>query len=264
MMLMAKCKSCIHLLLLSFILAAAANAWAAAKEETQNPEPWSASEYPGGDCSGFLARNKISNPKDCSITEYGELGKVNDQTYRYILYCIIPGYSSEDAKCGDDSFSARYHRSRGLAIYQEELSSKSIKRWLERVDPEIGTVLYSKPLIIENSFGRLFYIPIQVDGTSGGNTSEYFIQNRAAGEWEALDGEGWTKALLKRLPSGLGIWKGIWPDLKTMTAKAGLYREHDANCCPSGGTAFIELGIKQNRFVLKSIRFEKSSVASPK
>jgi hypothetical protein len=42
-----------------------------------------------------------------------------------------------------------------------------------------------------------------------------------------------------------------------MTVSAGLYRDGDANCCPTGGTAFIELTIKDDQLKIKSLEFNK-------
>ncbi|MFN7992580.1 MAG: hypothetical protein U0Q18_03220 [Bryobacteraceae bacterium] len=41
-----------------------------------------------------------------------------------------------------------------------------------------------------------------------------------------------------------------------MPAEAGLYREGDANCCPTGGTARTQLAIRSNRFEIESITID--------
>jgi hypothetical protein len=120
-------------------------------------------------CSDFLKRNVIGEISDCGISDIGDFGKVDDHTYYYILYCIIPTYSPADEKCGDDSFSGRHYNSRGLAIHRDK------KLYIERTSSDIGLYIYEKPLIVKNSFGTLMHIPIQLDGTGVGNESEYYI-----------------------------------------------------------------------------------------
>jgi hypothetical protein len=50
------------------------------------------------------------------------------------------------------------------------------------------------------------------------------------------------------------IWKSVWPDFRKMTAETGLYRNGDANCCPTGGRALIALKVEQNRLVATDIK----------
>jgi hypothetical protein len=206
-------------------------------------------------CEDFLKRNGIGDIRDCAVSESGLFGELRGVKYRYVLYCIIPAYSEGEDKCGGDSFTAQYHRQRGMAVYADN-SSEENRLLMERVDPEIGVVLYEKPEIISNASGTFLYLPIRVDGTGAGNISEYYLWNEKTNGWDLIESEYWIKDLRQRLPDGLSIWKGIWPDLKTMSAKAGLYREGDANCCPSGGTAFMDLSVEEGRFRLKSVDFE--------
>jgi hypothetical protein len=113
-------------------------------------------------------------------------------------------------------------------------------------------MVYSdKPEIIRNQFGTLLYLPIRVDGTGHMNESEYYV--RQNGKWERIDSESWRSDLGKRIPPGLELWKGVWPDLHTMRAEAMLYRSNDANCCPSGGIARIRFSIRAKKFVLQSV-----------
>jgi hypothetical protein len=69
-----------------------------------------------------------------------------------------------------------------------------------------------------------------------------------------VDTTHWEKDLVARLPAGLAVWKGIWPDYRRMQATTGLYRSKDANCCPTGGTADIRLRLEGNRLVLASLK----------
>jgi len=41
-----------------------------------------------------------------------------------------------------------------------------------------------------------------------------------------------------------------------MTAETGLYKPTDANCCPTGGRAKIELALENNKFILKKVVIE--------
>jgi hypothetical protein len=193
--------------------------------------------------------------RDCRVSEFGEFGAVNGQTYYYALYCLIPNYEPGKGQCGGDSFSARYHRQRGLAVFTQDRSSSDIRLLFERVTSDIGTLLYEKPQIVSSRDGTLLYLPIALDGTGHGNESEYYLREK--GEWEPIEAQEWLSDLQSRIPAGLGIWKGVWPKLDTMQAEAGLYREGDANCCPTGGTARIRLAIRSRQLVIDSVAFER-------
>jgi hypothetical protein len=144
-----------------------------------------------------------------------------------------------------------------LAIFVQDSrdpSSGTARLLFERVGSDIGQLYPQKPQVIMNSAGTILYMPIAGAGTGAENFSEYYL--RGANEWEPIEAEAWVADLRKRIPAGLGIWKGIWPNPQTMRAEAGLYREGDANCCPSGGTARIQLAIRSRRLVLDSVDFE--------
>ncbi len=200
--------------------------------------------------------NGIAEYNECNVSEFGEFGAVDGHTYYFALYCLMPNWRTAVGKCGDDSFTARYHRGRALAVFSRNPSNGNVQLVFERAEPEIGVVLYSRPEIIQNPAGTLLILPITVDGTGNGNVSEYYM--RDSGRWEQIETEAWLSDLGNRLPAGLRIAKGVWPDLRTMRAGAGLYRAGDANCCPTGGTARIRLAIRGMRLVIESLVVEEA------
>ena len=113
------------------------------------------------------------NYRECRVSEFGEFGAVGGQVYYYAIYCLMPTETTDNGTCGDDSFSARYHRARGLAVFARDPAGENARLMFDRADIEIGTVYYLKPAIIQNAAGALLHLPIAVDGTSGGNLSEY-------------------------------------------------------------------------------------------
>jgi len=211
-----------------------------------------------GECIEFTEVKRGSGPsdfRDCRVSAFGELGVVDGETYYYATYCLIPNYTTEKGECGDDSFIARYHRARGLAVFARDPSGEHARLVFERVSPEIGTVYSETPEIIQHAAGTLLYLPIAIDGTGAGNASEYYL--RGTGEWLPIEASAWLADLGTRIPAGLQIWKGVWPDLHTMRATAGLYRADDANCCPTGGTARIRLAIRSRQLVIDSVVIER-------
>ena len=209
-------------------------------------------------CPEFTEVKRGDEPgdlRDCFVSESGEFGSTDGQTYYYTLYCLIPNYASDNGRCNDGSFNASYHRQRGLAIFVRDASSSGARLLFERVAGQIGALYYEQPQIIRAAAGTLLYLPVAADGTGHINESEYFLRDR--GEWVPVEAEKWLDDLRRRIPAGLEIWKGVWPNLQTMNAVAGLYRSGDANCCPTGGKARIGLAIRSRHLVIESLVIEE-------
>lgn len=195
---------------------------------------------------------------ECSVTEFGVIGTVNSQTYYYSIYCLMPDYSIKEGGCTSGSFSAQYNKARAITVFVANGEAGKATLWREFAEPEIGLTWHDKPELIANSFGTILYLPIHVDGTGAGNISEYYLWDEKSRQWQKLDANSWLKDI--KIPPGLAINKGIWPDLKNMTAEAYLYRSGDANCCPTGGTAHIQLTIENSRFAVKSVTIDPKNL----
>jgi hypothetical protein len=192
-----------------------------------------------------------SDASDCRVSEFESLGIMGGRQYYYALYCLIPSYATKNGQCDSKSFNARYYRERALAIFVGEGAPGSARLWIERATADIGLFVYEKPAIVKNSIGTFLHVPIRVDGTGGGNESEYYLWD--GGQWRLLETKSWLEDLKKRVPPENELWHGVWPNLANMTAKTGLYRHGDANCCPTGGAAEVTLTVENDRFVIRSL-----------
>ena len=162
-------------------------------------------------CIEFTQVKRGDNPddiRDCRVSGFGEFGTVDEVHYYYALYCLIPNEAPDKGQCNDGSFNARYHRTRGLAIFIGDSSGVRVRLFLERVG-EIGTLQYDPLQIVRNATGIILYLPIAMDGTGHLNASEYFLWD--AGKWQPIEAQGWLKNLSQQMPTGLEIWKGVWP-----------------------------------------------------
>lgn len=192
-------------------------------------------------CEAFIKRNKINGIHDCAVSMTGTIGSVDGQAYDYALYMLDK------------------NADKGLSIFTHEAAGKQGKLLLDRFDEEGVVLFYMKPDMANHSFGTLLHVPIGEYGTGSFNESEYYLWSEKQKGWKLLDSTSWVDDLGKQLPAGLEIWKGVWPDIKTMTATTGLWRRDDANCCPSGGTAAVTLAVKDGRLVIKSLEIRKDA-----
>jgi hypothetical protein len=229
----------------------------------KSPNPPARREFPmavvAKQCIDFAAVKHGKEPGDlreCAVSEFGEFASMNGHRYYYALYCLIPNYADK-GRCGDGSFIGGFYAlHRGLAIFQQDpASSDKAQLLFERVNRDLGTKTYARPQLIRRTSETLLAIPITVDGSEHLNESEYFLWSGSA--WTPLESKKWLDDLERRIPSEFVIRNGIWPDLETLRAEAGLYAEDDAKCCPSGGLARIALAIRSGSIVLQSLTIEK-------
>jgi hypothetical protein len=111
-------------------------------------------------------------------------------------------------------------------------------------------VFYEPPRITQ---AGLIWVPGRIAGTGDGNADLLFAWDDAAARWNDIDLDSWRETLPAKLPRGFGIWKGVDYDFEGMGATSKLWRDQDANCCPSGGEAQLEFTIEGRRLVLRQV-----------
>lgn len=195
--------------------------------------------------------------RDCAVSSFGELGTVDGLSYYYATYCLMPVSAGD--RCDTLPADKAAYSQRGVMIFEGRAAGDRAAVLLERVSADIGLFRYDRdiPKIVTSTDRVLLYLPIALDGTGNGNASEYYL--RRDGQWERIDSESWLADLQRQLPSWLDLWKGVWPDVQTLKADAALYRPDDHDCCPTGGTVHIQLGIRDRRFVVESMTTDLSA-----
>jgi hypothetical protein len=100
--------------------------------------------------------------------------------------------------------------------------------------------------------------PTRMSGTGNSNTSNYY---RIEGETFVRLQANLEKELSRRLPKGMAVWKGIWPDFNSMRFIRPLWKRGDGNCCPSAGVAVGEVQFTPTALEIKSVRIFKGEAA---
>jgi hypothetical protein len=119
----------------------------------------------------------------------------------------------------------------------------------------------------------LLHIAGYMPGTGAGNADRLYqwgdLGHAVYREgWKPIDMDSWLDTIGDKLPAGLGIWKGVdysFADLwsGTLVARTWLWRDDDANCCPSGGQAEISLAIADEALVATDVRYLPPEPATP-
>lgn len=116
------------------------------------------------------------------------------------------------------------------------------------------------PRVFRGGMGATLHLPCHQYGTGNINFESLYAWRRGA--WQELDIESWVFDLRQRLPRGLEVWKGIFPNYQALTARTPLWRPGDANCCATGGRADIALRWQGDRLVLRDLRVTRGEAAA--
>lgn len=174
----------------------------------------------------------------CTVKTFGDVGAVDGRAFLYAIYAIATtreGVATETR-----------------AVVFERRSDGKLRL---RLAPDGDNVTFGKPEILRTGSRTLLHIPGSESGTGNFNHEALYLWRD--GRWTDVDTDSWPKTLEKRLPAGLGAWKGIFPNYKTLTAFTPLWRKGDSNACPTGGTADIGLAWSQDAIILSSVTIHK-------
>lgn len=124
--------------------------------------------------------------------------------------------------------------------------------WLPVAAAASDHASFSAPKVVASPAGALLLIPGKTDDAEPQDASALY--RIAGGTLEDIDNRSWLKTLSARLPDGLGLAPGIFPDYATMRAVATITRS-ESTCCPTGGQAAITLAIDNDHVVVTDVTF---------
>jgi hypothetical protein len=93
-----------------------------------------------------------------------------------------------------------------------------------------------------------------IPGTGSYYYEDYFWFSSAGAE--RIDIEKITGAAQSVLPNGNGVWQGGGLDMTAQRYFMPVWKEGDANCCPSGGTVEIRFRLQDGRVVVTSKHYD--------
>jgi len=192
------------------------------------------------------------------VSEFREFGRGGTETRTTTPPTVsFRATRPRKGQCGDDSFIARYHQARGLAVFVRNPSSENARLLFERVDPEIARSISRSRRLFTIPPGRSSTFLSRSTETGHGNESEYYLRGNRKNGCRSKPQRGlpnWRDGFRP----GLGFGRESGRICATMQAEAGLYRPDDANCCPTGGIARIRLAIRSRQLVIDSVVIDKA------
>ncbi|HUS55773.1 MAG TPA: hypothetical protein VMY41_17415 [Thermohalobaculum sp.] len=196
-------------------------------------------------CPAALASTLASENPVCEFLSQGELHSVlgnSDVAYR--LYRWVPTRGDAPSILYDSApyFNTAVTLTLAGTPGQEPFWSA---HYLQ------GVAWFETPhLAHHRKYGEFLVVPGRYFGT-GSLTEDYVFMPNHARSWTQIrsaafdpdTGRGWLEGLKSYLPPGHGIWKGLGVDYTTLTGTTTVWRDTDANCCPSGGELWFRLQI---------------------
>ena len=173
----------------------------------------------------------------CKVTAFGPIGTLSGRSFAYAAYEYrLPTGTLMDMR----------------AIVFERAGAE---RWRPLFAPINDGGLFETPTMIRTRAGVLLHIPGHESGTGNFNRERLYVWR---GAWKEIDTTSWLKDLERRLPKGLGAWKGIYPDYARLRAAMPFWRQGDSNAEPTGGSAVIRLALRADKIVLKSVALRRA------
>lgn len=97
----------------------------------------------------------------------------------------------------------------------------------------------------------------RISGTAAEEIESYFVLDESQGVPINVPFDEVIRTRLRTLlPAGKGVWKGGGFDVGTLRFTKDVWKNGDANCCPTAGTVTIQLALKDNRPVVVSAKYK--------
>ncbi len=120
----------------------------------------------------------------------------------------------------------------------------------------------STPLLIDDGEKLMLHMPARTAGTGEGNADTLYLLR--ADDWANIGMNGWKEELRARLPKGLGLWKGVEYSLYGISSSFSLWRDSDANCCPTAGDAYASFKIVDDRLSIDTLEINPAAAVQVK
>ncbi len=183
-----------------------------------------------------LERSCIGNAlRNCRVTAAGMV--VSEERGSRVLFQIQYGFTETDGLRA------------GIVLMSETRGGWRLLGW------SFEGVTFEAPRLVEGDGEGLL---LHVQGRSGGSGSanaDLLYRLRPEG-WIEIETESWWDILPSRLPPGLDVWQGVTYDFEQMAAPTPLWREADANCCPTGGRARLGFRMEGRSLALTEVSLD--------
>lgn len=119
---------------------------------------------------------------------------------------------------------------------------------------------FQSPIYEDTRNGRFLTIPKESGGNSGCNENKiYRFEN---GVWQKIEKRNLEESFKSYLPDSLSVWNCVYFSYDSLLVRTKIWRKDDAHCCPTGGSAWIKLGIKNHTFVVENFKYNPKTISN--
>lgn len=169
----------------------------------------------------------------CRVTRGRWVGTINYIDLYQAQYCL----GGDTGTCDQ----------RALVIFGNRAYMPEAKALLVRVDT--ATTEYEDPLIVISGDERI--MSLSAHDATGAMSKNYYLWR--TDHWIPMEAQDWQHGLSGKLPADTSVRQSASPDLETMHARVNLFHPDDADCCPTGGLADVELELKKEQFAVRQV-----------
>jgi hypothetical protein len=195
------------------------------------------------DVKSRCAPTLVKASEACEVGDFGPVGTVADHDFSWARYDFRPA--------PDD---ALHPLPWSRVVIFERLAAATLRPIL--ISGDDAAFAYDKPKILRAGGRVVLHVAAYESGT--GNFNRELLYAWVDNGWRDVDVTGWLDELKHRLPKGLGVLKGVYPDYARMTAETPVWREQDGPPCPEGGRAHVDLQWRGDRIAVGSLRLDKA------
>lgn len=172
---------------------------------------------------------------NCHVTRGRWFATIDFLDLHQAQYCLGKNTNSCDQKA--------------LVIFANRAYTPDAKVLLIRIDE--GTMEYDDPLVVISDNENV--MSVSSHNAAGVVVKNYYLWR--TDHWLPIEAQGWLPGVSAFLPVGTSVRSSpALPDLETMSARVSVFREADADCCPSGGMASVALGLAKEQFMVKQVK----------
>jgi hypothetical protein len=168
----------------------------------------------------------------CQVTRNGWFATIDNLDLYQTQYCL----GSKAGKC----------EQKALTLFSNIAYTPKAKLLLQRVDS--GATAYDDPMTVNTENGVIMTLAKRIGSVS--SSTYYYWQ---ANQWLPIEAQLWQRQVKRYFPKNVVLRAKPSLDIGSMRADAKLYRAGDADCCPSGGVAEIDLILSKGRFSVKNV-----------
>lgn len=187
----------------------------------------------------------------CTVKKFADLGLIEGKNYFYVLYEWLDQQELMEVKRMNPQDTRT--NTAVILFYSDPLSPNMLRPFYSDRD-DLNTGWFTDPKVLRGANGTFLQIPHKV-ATSAEGEPDTLLRWQDE-NWRLIDTQSWIEDLQNRLPEDCSVVGNPSMNYLTMDASNMVWKSSDDRCCPTCGKVYTSLELKEDRLVIKSIRYD--------